>query len=125
MTTADPDYQVDRTRSTSSPLSLTPTSYIVLGLIEMQGEGTPYDLKTWVTQSVGNFWSVPHSAIYAETVRLTGAGLLIERREQHAKPHLELTFSALNDPRVHSRFSKPGVASRILPWALIPVFPCH
>ena len=87
MTTGDPDYQVDRTRSTSSPLSLTPTSYIVLGLIEMQGEGTPYDLKTWVAQSVGNFWSVPHSAIYAETVRLTGAGLLIERREQHAEPY--------------------------------------
>ena len=79
------DYQVDRTGRTSSPISLTATSYIVLGLIEMRGEGTPYDLKSWVAQSVGNFWSVPHSAVYAETVRLSAAGLLIERREHHGR----------------------------------------
>ena len=61
--------------------SLTPTSYIVLGLLELYGEGTPYDLKARAAASIGNFWSVPHSALYAEPERLAEAGYLVERRE--------------------------------------------
>jgi len=62
-------------------MQLTPTSYIVLGLLERTGEATPYDLKQVVAASVGNFWSVPHSQLYAEPERLARAGLLDERRE--------------------------------------------
>jgi DNA-binding PadR family transcriptional regulator len=62
-------------------IALTPTSYIVLGLLERLGEGTPYDLKTQVAATIGNFWSVPHSALYAEPERLAAAGYLSERRE--------------------------------------------
>ena len=53
---------------------------IVLGLLE-SGEATPYELKTRVAASVGAFWSVPHSALYAEPERLRRAGLVEERRE--------------------------------------------
>ncbi len=60
---------------------LTPTSLIVLGLLEQTGEATPYELKQVVARSVGNFWSVPHSQLYSEPGRLTKAGLLAERRE--------------------------------------------
>ncbi len=66
----------------STPVNLTPTSVIVLGLVELAGEATPYDLKTMVAASVGNFWSVPHSALYAEPERLARAGYLSERRER-------------------------------------------
>ena len=62
-------------------IDLHPTSYIVLGLIERAGECTPYDLKGLVAESVGNFWSVPHSRLYAEPERLAGAGYLDVRRE--------------------------------------------
>ena len=62
-------------------VELTPTSYIVLGLIEQAGEATSYDLKQLVAASVGNFWSVPHSQLYAEPKRLAGAGYLSERSE--------------------------------------------
>ena len=62
-------------------MNLTPTSYIVLGLLEQAGEATPYDLKQRVAGSVGNFWSVPHSQLYAEPERLAAAGHLRERRE--------------------------------------------
>ena len=58
----------------------TPTSYIVLGLLETAGEATPYDLKQMVAASVGNFWSVPHSQLYAEPGRLAAMGLVSERR---------------------------------------------
>ena len=62
-------------------MALTPTSFIVLGLLEQAGEATPYDLKQLVATSVGNFWSVPHSQLYAEPERLAGSGYLRERRE--------------------------------------------
>jgi DNA-binding PadR family transcriptional regulator len=61
---------------------LTSTSYIVLGLIERAGESTPYELKRLVGASVGNFWSVPHSQLYAEPERLARRGYLTERREE-------------------------------------------
>ncbi|MDQ3609803.1 MAG: PadR family transcriptional regulator [Actinomycetota bacterium] len=66
-------------------LKLTATSFIVLGLLERAGEATPYELKRLVAGSVGNFWSVPHSQLYAEPERLAGAGLLSERRETEGR----------------------------------------
>jgi DNA-binding PadR family transcriptional regulator len=63
-------------------ISLTPASYIVLGLIGRAGEATPYDLKGMVAASVGNFWSVQHAQLYTEPERLAKAGLLSEQREE-------------------------------------------
>jgi PadR family transcriptional regulator AphA len=65
----------------SSP-SLTPTSYIVLGLLDLAGASTPYALKQQVEATVGSFWSVPHSQLYAEPARLAAGGYLSERREE-------------------------------------------
>ena len=59
---------------------LTPTSFIVLGLLEA-GPATPYDLKARVASSIGNFWSVPHSALDAEPDRLADAGYLTVEQE--------------------------------------------
>jgi DNA-binding PadR family transcriptional regulator len=69
----------------SSEHRLSPTSYIVLALIDGAGEATPYDLKQAVAMTLGNFWSVPHAQIYAEPERLAGAGYLTERREQDGR----------------------------------------
>lgn len=62
-------------------IRLTPTSFIVLGLVERAGEATPYALKQRVAGSVGNFWSLQHAQLYTEPERLAEAGLLTERRE--------------------------------------------
>jgi PadR family transcriptional regulator, regulatory protein AphA len=61
---------------------LTPTSYIVLGLLEMAGESTPYSLKQLVTRSVGHFWSLQHAQLYTEPERLATAGYVSEQRER-------------------------------------------
>jgi PadR family transcriptional regulator AphA len=65
-------------------LKLTPTSYIVLGLLEAAApqEATPYDLKQMMGVSVDNFWSTPHAQVYREPERLAAAGHLTERREE-------------------------------------------
>ncbi len=62
-------------------INLTPTSFIVLGLVARQGSATPYELKQVVAASVGNFWSVPHSQLYAEPDRLAAAGYLAREQE--------------------------------------------
>jgi len=62
-------------------IKLTPTSYIVLGLLAECGEATPYELKTLSAHSVGNLWSLQHTQLYAEPERLAKAGYLTETQE--------------------------------------------
>ncbi len=69
----------------SNEIRLTPTSYIVLGLLEAAGEATPYDLKQMVAISLGNFWSLQHAQLYKEPERLAAAGLLSVRREEQGR----------------------------------------
>ena len=61
---------------------LTPTSYIVLGLLEFAGESTPYGLKQLVSASVGNFWTLHHAQLYTEPERLAKGGYVSEKRER-------------------------------------------
>jgi PadR family transcriptional regulator, regulatory protein AphA len=72
---------------------LTPTSFIVLGLIELGGESTPYDLKQAVNRTLGNFWSLQHAQLYSEPERLAKAGYLKEKREEtgRRRRHYSLT----------------------------------
>jgi DNA-binding PadR family transcriptional regulator len=65
-----------------SVIRLTAVSYMVLGLIERAGEATPYQVKQFAAQSVGNFWSIQHAQLYTESARLAKAGLLAEEREK-------------------------------------------
>jgi len=46
---------------------------------------TPYELKGLVAQSVGHFWSFPHTQLYTEPARLAEAGLLREEREESGR----------------------------------------
>ncbi len=66
----------------SKDIELTHTSHIVLGLLSMSGQATPYDLKQMVSATIGHFWSLPHSQLYAEPARLARAGYVTEQREQ-------------------------------------------
>jgi DNA-binding PadR family transcriptional regulator len=74
---------------------LTPTSVIVLGLLEfLGGEGTPYDLKQAVGITVGHFWTFQHAQLYTETERLAKAGLLDERREEGGRRRKHYSITA-------------------------------
>jgi DNA-binding PadR family transcriptional regulator len=65
----------------ATPPSLTPTSYLVLGLVARLGECTSYEMKRTVSGSIGYFWTFPHSQLYAEPARLAELGLLSEEQE--------------------------------------------
>jgi PadR family transcriptional regulator AphA len=63
-------------------MQLTPTSYIVLGLLEWFGDATPYALKQMVAGSIGNFWTLHHAQLYSEPERLAGGGYVTVERER-------------------------------------------
>jgi len=63
-------------------MQLTPTSYIVLGLLEWSGDSTPYALKQMVAGSIGNFWTLHHAQLYSEPERLAKGGYVNEERER-------------------------------------------
>ena len=71
-------------------IRLTPTSYIVLGLLaqaeqpDAQGV-TPYDLKAMVSAGIGNLWSLQHTQLYAEPERLAKGGYVSEEREESGR----------------------------------------
>jgi PadR family transcriptional regulator AphA len=73
---------------------LTPTSFIVLGLLDMSGEATPYELKQAVATTLGNFWSVQHAQLYSEPERLAKAGYLNERREEGGRRRRRYSLTA-------------------------------
>jgi PadR family transcriptional regulator, regulatory protein AphA len=64
---------------------LTPTSYLVLGLLAREGPSTPYDLEQHVQATLGNFWSFPHTLLYSEPPRLADLGLVTETRETEGR----------------------------------------
>ena len=74
-------------------IELTPTSYIVLGLLSILGEASPYDLKQTAPASVGQFWTLPHSQIYAEPARLARAGYLTETQERGGRRRKRYSLS--------------------------------
>jgi PadR family transcriptional regulator, regulatory protein AphA len=64
-----------------SSARLTPTSYLVLGMLAREGPSTSYDLERHVAATLGHFWSFPHTLLYSEPARLATLGLVGERRE--------------------------------------------
>lgn len=64
------------------PIRLTTTSYAVLCLLDLAGEGTPYELKQMLVHSIEHFWPIPHTTFYDEPARLAKAGYLSESQEQ-------------------------------------------
>ena len=75
-------------------IRLTPTSYIVLGLVELMGEATPYGLKRLAAYSVGHFWTLHHAQLYTEPVRLARAGYLSEKRERGGRRRRRYSLTA-------------------------------
>ncbi len=65
-----------------SESQLSMSSYIILGLLEMSGPQTPYELKKAVDASIAYFWDVPRAQLYVEPERLAGLGLIAEEREE-------------------------------------------
>ncbi|HET7082972.1 MAG TPA: PadR family transcriptional regulator [Candidatus Limnocylindria bacterium] len=87
---------------------LTPTSYLVLGLIAREGQSTPYDLKRHVTATIGHFWSFPHALLYKEPQRLKELGLLTEEREADGRRRRLFSITDAGRQALRSWLARPA-----------------
>jgi DNA-binding PadR family transcriptional regulator len=80
---------------------------MVLGFLRAAGPSTPYDLKRMHAISVGHFWSIPHSQLYAEPERLAKAGLVSEEREQEGRRRRRFTITPAGDAALDAWLDDP------------------
>lgn len=86
---------------------LTPAQVIVLGLLRFLGTATPYELKAAVAMSVGNFWTVPHSQLYAEPDRLVSRGLASVEQELGGRRRKSYSVTAAGVAALDAWVSEP------------------
>jgi DNA-binding PadR family transcriptional regulator len=87
---------------------LTPTSYLVLGLLAREGPSTPYDLKRRTNATLGYVWSFPHTLLYTEPSRLVDLGLVIERRERHGRRRRLFTITEAGMTALQAWLARPS-----------------
>jgi DNA-binding PadR family transcriptional regulator len=87
---------------------LSPTSYLVLGLLAREGPSTPYELKRHVAATLGHFWSFPHTLLYGEPARLAGLGLLSERREESGRRRRIFTITEAGQGALRAWLVRPS-----------------
>jgi len=96
---------------------------MVLGFLRAAGPSTPYDLKQMHAVSVGHFWSIPHSQLYAEPERLAKAGLVSEERELGGRRRRRFTITPEGERALDAWLADPDApVPELRDVALIKVF---
>jgi PadR family transcriptional regulator, regulatory protein AphA len=80
---------------------------MVLGFLRAAGPSTPYDLKRMHAISVGHFWSIPHSQLYAEPERLAKTGLVTEEREEGGRRRRRFTITPAGEEALDAWLANP------------------
>ena len=103
--------------------NLTPTSYLVLGLVGHLGRCTSYEMKAVVAGSIGYFWTFPHSQLYAEPSRLVGLGLLVEEQEPTGRRRRTFELTPAGRAALRTWLSEPtDLPTEIRDLALLKLF---
>ena len=89
-------------------LRLTPTSYLVLGLLVREGPSTPYELERHVRATLGNFWSFPHTLLYSEPARLANFGLVDEVRETTGRRRRVFAATTAGEAALRTWLDRPS-----------------
>jgi DNA-binding PadR family transcriptional regulator len=102
---------------------LTPTSYLVLGLLAREGGSTPYDLKRHVQSTLGNFWSFPQTLLYTEPARLALQGLVEETREAGGRRRRIFTITPAGRSALTAWLERPaGAPTELRDLGLLQLF---
>ena len=83
---------------------------MVLGLIDLLGESTPYELKQAMEKSVENFWPIPHTTFYEEPARLARAGYLTERQEKGGRRRKRYGLTATGGKALRAWVASPEIS---------------
>lgn len=95
----------------------------MLGLLRMTGPCSPYDLKARIAGSLGNFWTVAHSHVYAEPDRLADAGLVSVAQDAEGRRRKTYAITAEGEAALDAWLAEPRAAlPEIRNPALLQVF---
>ena len=97
-----------RRRLEGDRVRLTPTSYLVLGLLAREGPSTPYDLERHVRATLGHFWSFPHTLLYSEPSRLATFGLVDEVRETTGRRRRVFATTTAGEEALRAWLDRPS-----------------
>jgi PadR family transcriptional regulator AphA len=102
---------------------LTPTSYLVLGLLAREGPSTPYALERHVAATLGNFWSFPHTLLYSEPPRLETLGLVSETRESEGRRRRNFAITSAGLEALEAWLGRPaGAPTELRDHGLLQLF---
>ncbi len=102
---------------------LSPSSYLILGLLDLKGPCTPYGIDRAIAGSIGYFWSFPRSQVYAETERLASLGLATEQREMSGRRRRLFALTDAGSRSLHRWLTTPSdEPTRIHDEALLRLF---
>ena len=74
-------------------IRLTPTAYVMLGLVRWAPGSTAYELERTIGATVSHMWSIQRSQIYREPARLAEAGLLVADADTAARQKTRFTIT--------------------------------
>lgn len=100
MSKANPELPADTSHR------LNPISYVILGLLQLRGPSTPYDLKRAVERSIQYFWPFPHAQLYGETDRLAGLGLVTKEQQEGGRRRKVFTLAPAGRAALETWFLK-------------------
>src|SRR6476646_7632131 len=88
---------------------LTPTSYLILGLLAREGPATAYELERHVTATLGQFWSFARTLLYSEPGRLAAQGLVTEKRESAGRRRRILEITKAGKTALAAWLDQPSI----------------
>jgi PadR family transcriptional regulator, regulatory protein AphA len=104
-------------------IRLTTTSYAVLCLLHLAGEGTPYELKQMLVHSIEHFWPIPHTTFYDEPARLAKAGYLSQSQEEGGRRRKRYALTDMGREALRAWADAPGAPpSQYRDEAMLKVF---
>jgi len=88
---------------------LTPTAYLILGLLAREGPSTAYELERHVAVTFGKVWSFARTLLYTEPGRLARQGLVEETREPGGRHRRILTITAAGRAALKAWLEHPSI----------------
>ena len=103
-------------------LKLGAASNLILGLLALEGPRTSYELNDVIDGSVGHFWHIPRSHLYAAPRRLVELGLVTEEQEQTGRRRRTFTITEAGLAEVREWIKSPSSLPELRDAALLRLF---
>ena len=97
-------------------------SHLILGLLALEGPRTSYELNDLIDVSVGNFWHIPRSQLYAAPRRLVELGLVSEEQEETGRRRRTFTITDDGLDAVRGWIESPSGVPELRDAAMLRLF---